>query len=138
MGRGDHIWVWRWGYQHHGIELGDGTVVHYAGLADGLSSGPIALTSRIRFARDSKIQVREHRRRPFNRSEVCVRALSRLGEDRYNLVTNNCEHFATWCVTGRARSRQIRRGVQLAGVLIAPAILSFTRPLWVDAWSSRE
>ncbi|MEC7652444.1 MAG: lecithin retinol acyltransferase family protein, partial [Cyanobacteriota bacterium] len=35
------------------------------------------------------------------------RAMSRIGEQNYNLLFNNCEHFATWCKTGRHRSGQI-------------------------------
>ena len=30
-----------------------------------------------------------------------------LGEQNYNLLFNNCEHFATWCKTGRHRSGQV-------------------------------
>ena len=33
--------------------------------------------------------------------------MSRIGEQRYNLLFNNCEHFATWCKTGRHRSEQV-------------------------------
>jgi hypothetical protein len=35
------------------------------------------------------------------------RALSRVGERRYSLTGNNCEHFATWCATGIAVSQQV-------------------------------
>ncbi|PIK50908.1 hypothetical protein BSL78_12208 [Apostichopus japonicus] len=38
---------------------------------------------------------------------VIVRALSRRDETGYNLLTNNCEHFATFCKTGVYRSDQI-------------------------------
>jgi hypothetical protein len=37
------------------------------------------------------------------------RALSRVGEDRYRVMTNNCEHFCAWCLDGESRSRQIER-----------------------------
>ena len=33
--------------------------------------------------------------------------MSRLGEQNYNLLFNNCEHFATWCKTGRHSSGQV-------------------------------
>jgi hypothetical protein len=39
---------------------------------------------------------------------VINRAMSRLGEQKYNLLFNNCEHFATWCKTGVSDSKQIR------------------------------
>ncbi|HRT20579.1 MAG TPA: lecithin retinol acyltransferase family protein, partial [Candidatus Hydrogenedentes bacterium] len=31
MARGDHIKVRRFLYSHHGIDCGDGTVIHYTG-----------------------------------------------------------------------------------------------------------
>ena len=33
--------------------------------------------------------------------------MSRIGEQNYNLLFNNCEHFANWCKTGRHRSGQV-------------------------------
>jgi len=39
--------------------------------------------------------------------ETMERANSRIDEARYNFFTNNCEHFATWCKTGKARSGQV-------------------------------
>jgi hypothetical protein len=39
--------------------------------------------------------------------EAVRRAYSRLGEDRYRLISNNCEHFCMWCVYGESRSDQI-------------------------------
>lgn len=38
--------------------------------------------------------------------EVIERARSRIGEKEYHLIGKNCEHFATWCKTGKAFSRQ--------------------------------
>lgn len=29
MDKGDHIFVYRRGYSHHGIDCGEGTVIHY-------------------------------------------------------------------------------------------------------------
>jgi len=36
------------------------------------------------------------------------RAKSRLGERAYNLLLNNCEHFAIWCKTGKSESTQVQ------------------------------
>ena len=33
-----------------------------------------------------------------------------MGTGGYNVVFNNCEHFATWCRTGIAASRQSQAG----------------------------
>ncbi|MGB7486504.1 MAG: lecithin retinol acyltransferase family protein, partial [Phormidesmis sp.] len=38
---------------------------------------------------------------------VIARAESRLGEQRYDLFFNNCEHFASWCKTGRSECLQL-------------------------------
>jgi Lecithin retinol acyltransferase len=38
----------------------------------------------------------------FDAREVVRRARSRLGEDRYRLLTNNCEHFCEWSAMARA------------------------------------
>ena len=39
--------------------------------------------------------------------EVISRAYSRLEERKYNLATNNCEHFATWCKTEEKVTPQV-------------------------------
>ena len=41
--------------------------------------------------------------------EVVARACSRLGEDAYDVLRNNCEHFCSWCLIGAARSPQRER-----------------------------
>ena len=43
----------------------------------------------------------------YSPSETIARAKSRLGEELYNLVVNNCEHFAIWCKTGVHESHQV-------------------------------
>jgi hypothetical protein len=126
MARGDHVRAGRGVYSHHGIDLGDGRVVHYSGLADGLRSGPVALTSMERFAAGRPVDVVEHRRR-LDPNEAVERALSRIGEDRYNLLWRNCEHFATWAVTGRSRSRQVRRAAAGVGTAVLTATVVLVR-----------
>jgi hypothetical protein len=49
----------------------------------------------------------------FDAREVVRRARSRLGEDRYRLLTNNCEHFCEWCLQGERRSYQIEACLEL-------------------------
>lgn len=53
-----------------------------------------------------------HPNRPFERTETVRRALSRLGEDDYNLLSNNCEHFATWCCIGESSSKQVKTAIK--------------------------
>ena len=49
----------------------------------------------------------------FDRDLVLWRAQSKIGEEKYNLVTNNCEHFAMWCITGRSSCDQINKGLEM-------------------------
>ena len=43
----------------------------------------------------------------YSGEETVNRARSKLGEGGYNLVLNNCEHFAVWCKTGVKDSSQV-------------------------------
>lgn len=106
MSRGDHVFVRRRRrYTHHGIDCGDGTVIHYVGGWGSIRR--IERTSWEIFADGSEAFVREHRQ-PLPVEEIVRNAESRLGEHGYHLVRNNCEHFATWAATGSPASRQVR------------------------------
>jgi hypothetical protein len=110
---GSHIRVRRSGYYHHGIYVGRGRVIHYAGLSSGIEKGPITYTTFEEFADKSEVEIVEHKR-PLPKDEIISRAKSRLHDSRsrdghgYNVIWNNCEHFATWCATGNSTSKQVR------------------------------
>ena len=104
---GSHVVTPRRGYLHHGIYVGDGKVVHYSGLAYGLRRGPVEEVSLARFTRGRPVWVRRRALTHFDRREVVCRARSRIGEDRYRLFTNNCEHLCEWCLRGEPRSLQV-------------------------------
>ena len=106
---GAHIVSPRRGYLHHGIYVGDRRVVHYAGLAYGLYRGPVEEVSLARFARGRGVWTRWRRPPAFDHAEIVCRARSRVGESRYRILHNNCEHFCEWCVHGEARSYQVER-----------------------------
>ena len=44
---------------------------------------------------------------------VVERARSKIGKNEYNPFTNNCEHFAMWCKTGRSSSDQVNKAAQM-------------------------
>lgn len=46
--------------------------------------------------------------RVYSPIDTVKRAISRLGEHNYDLISNNCEHFAIWCKTGVSMSTQVR------------------------------
>ncbi|EKS66553.1 MULTISPECIES: lecithin retinol acyltransferase family protein [Caballeronia] len=98
----------RSGYEHHGIYAGNGMVIHYAGFAKSLHRGPVEEVPVEQFAAGHEVTIRQNPAAKFVGMEAVRRARSRLGEDNYHLLTNNCEHFVTWCLDGRARSRQVQ------------------------------
>jgi hypothetical protein len=105
---GSHLVTRRTLYSHHGIYVGGGQVIHYAGFALGLRRGPVEEVSLARFAHGHEIRLR-HDKRCFDRREVVDRARSRLGEHRYDILRNNCEHFCTWALSDETRSGQVER-----------------------------
>jgi hypothetical protein len=102
-----HLVTPRRGYLHHGIYVGARNVVHYSGLTHGFRRGPVEEVPFALFARGQRVWVRSDVLSDFDVREVIGRARSRVGEDRYRLLTNNCEHFCEWCLHGAARSLQV-------------------------------
>ena len=62
---------------------------------------------------------------PAERAEAVARALSRVGEHRYSLLGNNCEHFASWCATGAAVSRQVAGAAHMLLGWLRAALVAF-------------
>src|SRR6201991_575625 len=124
---GAHLVTLRRGYLHHGIYVGAGRVVHYSGLAHGLRGGPVEEVSLARFARGQRVWVRSGLPCIFAVGDVIRRARSRIGEDRYRLLTNNCEHLCEWCLRGRARSFQVEAWLDLPSRALA-AVRRVTPP----------
>ena len=107
---GAHLVTPRVGYIHHGIYVGWGTVVHYGAYAAGRwRRRPVEEISLAHFAHGHRVWVRPARKRSLPGAEIARRARSRLGEDRYRFLSNNCEHFSEWCVNGEHRSPQVER-----------------------------
>jgi Lecithin retinol acyltransferase len=104
---GTQLVTLRSGYEHHGIYVGNGRVIHYAGFAKSLHRGPVEEISFEQFAAGHDVSIRLNPTAKFVGLEAVRRAQSRLGEDNYRLLTNNCEHFCTWCLFGVNRSQQV-------------------------------
>jgi hypothetical protein len=104
---GAHIATPRRGYTHHGIYVGGGRVVQYGGLSRGLRRGPVEEVPLREFTLGRPVWVRVEESRWQDRHEVVRRARLRLGENRYHVLTNNCEHLCEWCVRGEHRSYQV-------------------------------
>jgi uncharacterized protein YukE len=118
-------------FMHHGIDLGDGTVAHY------LEGREILRSLRDDFSRGQPITALEYPQGSCSPPGVTLRrAMGRLGEKNYNLLFNNCEHFAHWCKTGRHRSSQVEDwlhsgslGALALGQFVPAALLTGARVL---------
>lgn len=106
MARGDHIRVYRRLYWHHGIDAGDGTVIHLSGEPGQSAQARVQRVCLESFLRGGTGRTVTHRRQ-LPADEVMARAGSRLGETGYHLLFKNCEHFARWCMGRSMVSRQV-------------------------------
>lgn len=115
------IAIWRtlpvepFGYWHHGVLCPDKSVIHFKSRASltakrharivhaSLSSFRGSTTPK-----NTPIYRVKHRKQ-LPPDEVVRRARSCIGQRGYNLLHNNCESFARWCVVGDHRSYQIEK-----------------------------
>lgn len=116
---GTHLITPRRGYVHHGIYAGTGRVIHYAGFGRSWRRGPVEEVSIERFANGRDVRALPASAATFGGAEAVARARMRLGEDRYRVWTNNCEHFVHWCLSGTSRSTQVERLTQRMRALVA-------------------
>ncbi len=114
MARGDHLKVDRGIYFHHGIDLGDGRVIHYRGEHGEKVNAHVRVDVMEVFVRGCRVAAVKYGA-SFPVDVVVKRAHSRLGERAYSLAGNNCEHFARWCKTGVAESEQVTDKAASAG-----------------------
>ena len=54
----------------------------------------------------------------YSARETIQRARSRIGEDRYHLLFNNCEHFAIWSKTNISESYQVKNKMKYLSVFL--------------------
>ncbi|AOY77396.1 lecithin retinol acyltransferase family protein [Clostridium formicaceticum] len=141
MAKGDHIVVERphgWvaaGMLHHGIDLGDNTVVHFTGATS--QTAKVIRTNIRTFAKNGSIKVVDYeeirnsfsymyKRYKFRKlldeycsmenrdpDEVVRFSLENLGRTGggYHPASNNCEHFATLMRKGMPFSLQVENAV---------------------------
>jgi hypothetical protein len=110
------IGAWRVPYRHFGVEMQGG------GICENSPPG-IRIVSLPEFARGGGTWVQNPDATAEQRARAVDRAASRIGERRYSLSANNCEHFANWCATGAAISHQlIAFFMALAKMVLAAAV----------------
>ena len=103
--KGDHLYVLRKGFTHHGIYDGKGNVYEYK------RQEGVIISNLSSFASGSKIRICPEKKSPtfYTCNEIIERAESRIGEENYNLFSNNCEQFARWCRVGEKNKINLKR-----------------------------
>jgi hypothetical protein len=110
--KGDVVFARRMMYRHYGIYAGKKKVIHYAKKESHVRrETAIEETSIQEFSKGDPVYVIKFPKnldRLYSPGETVKRAKSRTGSTDYNLVFNNCEHFAYWCRTGKHESSQVK------------------------------
>lgn len=121
------------GYSHYGIAVGNEHVIHFTGANGDLGEdeGGIMVreTSLASFANGDQVLVEKSFNSPFKPEIIVERAKNAVGSTNfrgkpYNFVTNNCEHFARYIFSGRARCTQVRSTVKNLAAIGGTAIVS--------------
>lgn len=124
---GCHLVTPRRGFTHHGIYAGDGQVVHYAGLSRSFCRGPVQVVLFAQFAGGNGVWIERTPCARYSGAQAFQRALSRVGENRYRLISNNCEHFCAWCLDGESRSPQVERWLAWPRAMVHAMLTGFAQ-----------
>lgn len=115
--KGNHIKVNRGVYTHHGVYISDDEVIHFTGTEDDSildwSKNEVIKTDLEYFLRGGELEVKEYTddelKDLYPVEHIVAYARACLGNREYNLIFNNCEHFANTCTLGRFRSNQVEK-----------------------------
>ncbi|WP_373480900.1 lecithin retinol acyltransferase family protein [Geminocystis sp.] len=131
MAKGDHLYYSFFfnGFPitHHGIDCGNALVIEFGKKQGSKDKCIVTITTLNDFYANRKVSVK-----PYGKCDcaniVIDRARKMLGQENYNLFTNNCEHLATYCKTGIKHSEQVKNvkavgsGASASGVAVATGI----------------
>ena len=105
-------------YRHYGVYVGNGEIIHYSSengdFGDNVSIHKTTMERFLdgekqyficKFPKNSRIRGYHL----YTKKETVERAYQRLGEKQYDLLGNNCEHFAVWCRTNISESSQVKK-----------------------------
>ena len=101
-------------YLHYGVYVGNKKVIHFAteDFDDNTwAHAKIIQTSIEDFAHGADVYIEKERKGARRDIDTVIYAKAHLGSglNSYDLVTNNCEHFANMCKYGKKKSYQISR-----------------------------
>lgn len=111
---GDEIRVNRGLYYHYGIYVDDKNVIQF-GTSSGVEVSPenarVIITTLDVFLKGGVLEIREYNEEELKKKrsskDIVNYAMAHLGEAGYDLINNNCEHFANRCVFGESYSEQV-------------------------------
>ncbi|XP_020533453.1 uncharacterized protein LOC105630359 isoform X2 [Jatropha curcas] len=114
---GDHIFAIRRfkGYSHHGIKSSKNPACQVCGYDTNIHYG-VVKTCLDCFLSGDSLQVKDYNGNSKPSYEV-VQTAYRLLQDgfgEYELIMKNCEHFATFCKTGKTQSAQVDKAIDIA------------------------
>ncbi len=111
---GAHLRVKYGPFYHHGIYTAENEVVQFGSAADILTNAEgivVMKTDLLTFLSGGFLEVREftkkERKKLMEVDKSIGIALSRIGEGKYNIIHNNCEHFVNECLFGEKISNQV-------------------------------
>jgi hypothetical protein len=87
--------------RHVGLATGYGTVIHAS-----RRFGRVDETDMAAFLAGGRPKVLPYSHPSLSGAQIVARARSKKGR-RYNVLFNNCEHFISWVLEGKARSEQL-------------------------------
>ncbi len=98
-------------YHHYGIFVDEGNVIQF-GLPDNGNTPPdeiaVISTDIQTFSSGEFVECAEpdraEKKKRYSPEKIVENATSRLGEKGYNILNNNCEHFAHECYMGERKS----------------------------------
>lgn len=154
---GDLIEIFRGVYQHWGIYVGDGFIIHLAPPCEQAQAGANSMMSVMHHKamvkkellcevagnneyRVNNLQDEKYEPRPID--EILQEAHALLGmELPYCFIKRNCEHFATELRYGKAESRQVRKAVEVGGIGVLAffgVVLAAAAASFIGSRSKRE
>lgn len=128
---------------HHAIAIENEFVIHFSrgegkGLPQIICEKLSVIEERARKFKNRGLQKVQYNNETLeNRLIARNRALlvysKKIDFDTYKLLFNNCEHLATWCKTGNAKSKQVTEGIIDCAIIVFSLALKKPNPLMIKA-----